>query len=113
MQRWLVLCGLILLPVLAPLLAKDGPADEDVPQKSDPLRNYYGKASATLEFFRDAEKKQPLKFVEKPVMKWASDNDWSGDVFVWTWEDRPEIIGCLLSGPSDNKQRTVFQEFHL
>ena len=42
----------ILLAVLAPVLAKDGPADEDVPQKSDPLRNYYGKASATLEFDR-------------------------------------------------------------
>jgi hypothetical protein len=103
----------VLLPMLAPVLAYDEPPAEDAKQKTDPLRTYYGKASALFEFFRDAEKKQPLKLAEKPVMKWANDDDWSGDVCVWTWNDQPEVIGCVLSGPAGTNQRIVFQEFHL
>jgi hypothetical protein len=112
MRRFLFASAL-LLPTLAPVLASEDPSAEDAKQKADPLRTYYAAASAKFEFFRDAAKKQPLKFVEKPVLKWFNDDDWSGDVCVWTWEDLPEVIGCVLSGPAENNQRIVFQEFHL
>jgi hypothetical protein len=49
--------------------------------------------------------------VKKPIMRWANDDDWSGDVFVWTHGGRPEVIGCILSGPGE--KRPVFHEFHL
>jgi hypothetical protein len=77
------------------------------------LRTYYRKASEKYVFFRDADRNQPLTLAEKPVMKWANDNDWSGDVFVWTWDDQPEVIGCILSGPQAGNRRGVIQEFHL
>ena len=59
------------------------------------------------------EKPQPVKLVDKPVMRWANDDDWSGDVFVWTSEGVPAVVGCILSGPSGETNRIVFHEFHL
>src|SRR5579863_2111606 len=68
-------------------------------------------ASATTDYLRrayreDAEKcafsradGQALKLRKEPIMRWTNDGDWSGDVFVWTDRGRPEVIGCILSGP--------------
>lgn len=53
-----------------------------------------------------------LKLAKDPVMRWSNDDDWSGDVFVWTHEERPAVIGCVLSGPFDDT-RNLYQEFHL
>jgi hypothetical protein len=69
-------------------------------------------ADAQKYSFHDADRRHELKLAEKPVMRWANDDDWSGDVFVWTHAGRPEVIGCILSGPSANG-RLVFHEFHL
>ncbi|HQU42932.1 MAG TPA: hypothetical protein PK867_08970 [Pirellulales bacterium] len=33
-------------------------------------------------------------------------------MFVWTHEGRPEVIGCILSGPFD-ELRYIYHEFHL
>src|SRR5262249_43060721 len=33
--------------------------------------------------------------------------------FVWTHAGRPEVIGCILSGPPNQGRRTMFHEFHL
>jgi len=103
--------------IVAGLLAQ-APTQENAPpdearQKVDALRNYYGKTASGYAFYSDAAKAQRLHLIEKPVMKWANDDDWSGDVFVWTRNERPEVIGCILSGPAENKMRIVFQEFHL
>jgi hypothetical protein len=39
------------------------------------------------------------------------DDDWSGDVFVWTARGRPQVVGCMLSAPG-KEQRAQFHEFH-
>jgi hypothetical protein len=112
MHRRLLVTGLLLL-ALGPVLANEDPPADEGKQKTDALRTYYGKMAGKYEFFRDAERKQPLKLAEKPVMKWANDDDWSGDLFVWMWDERPEVIGCILTGPQENNRRIAFQEFHL
>ena len=95
------------------VIAEDKPDDEGK-HKTEPLYAYYGKVAAKYEFFRDAAKEQPLKLIEKPVMKWATDDDWSGGVYVWKRNDLPAVIGCLLTGPTEPKGRRIaFQEFHL
>jgi hypothetical protein len=94
-------------------IAEDKP-DNEGKQKTEPLYAYYGEAAAKYEFARDAAREQPLKLVEKPVMKWATDDDWSGGVYVWMRDERPAVIGCLLTGPTEPKGRRIaFQEFHL
>lgn len=104
---------LIVVGLLAQAPAKGNDPPDEARQKVDALRSYYGKTAGGYLFYNDAAKTQRLNLVEKPVMKWANDDDWSGDVFVWTRNERPEVIGCLLSGPTENKMRLVFQEFHL
>ncbi|HEX5104610.1 MAG TPA: hypothetical protein VFV87_12405 [Pirellulaceae bacterium] len=79
----------------------------------DYLHRQYRDDAAKYLFHADAERKQPLMLVEKPVLKWANDDDWSGDVFVWTHAGRPAVIGCMLSGPSGEANRNAYHEFHL
>lgn len=101
---------------LAPL---DGEGDDAPTVKneraavSDYLRESYYADAAKYEFRRQEGDERQLQLVEKPIMRWANDDDWSGDVFVWTHLGRPEVIGCILSGPSGEANRNVFHEFHL
>jgi hypothetical protein len=87
--------------------------DSARPEKTDPVRAEYLADAQKCSFHHDAERQEKLQLVEKPVMRWTSDDDWSGDVFVWTHAGRPEVIGCILSGPPNQGRRTVFHEFHL
>jgi hypothetical protein len=82
------------------------------PDKFDAVRAEYLADARKYSFHHDAERQHELKLVEKPVMRWATDDDWSGDVFVWTHAGRPEVIGCILSGPGTSG-RPVYHEFHL
>lgn len=84
------------------------------PEKKDdtsPLREQYLAAAKKYAFFLDKDKKVPLTLEPKPVFSWANDDDWSGDVFVWTAKGRPYVIGCPLSGPG-KPDRPTFHEFH-
>ncbi len=91
------------------LLADEPPArDKEAP---NPLREQYQLAAKKYEFFLDKDQKVPLTFEPKPVFSWSQDNDWSGDVFVWTAKGRPHVIGCVLSGPG-TPTRSSYHEFH-
>jgi hypothetical protein len=76
------------------------------------LRRAYRADAEKYEFHHDADRKHALKMLEKPIMRWANDDDWSGDVFIWTHDGLPEVVGCILSGPGTT-DRLVFHEFHL
>ena len=103
----------LILPILAPVMASDDRPAGDGKPANDALRTFYRKTAEKYVFFHDAERQQPLMLAEKPVMKWANDNDYSGDVFVWTRDDLPEVIGGVLSGPREGNRRGVGVEFHL
>lgn len=80
--------------------------------KVDSLRDYYGSVAREYAFHRDVARTLPLDFRAQPIMRWANDDDWSGDVFVWTHAGRPAVIGCILSGPGGAAKRLVYHEFH-
>lgn len=109
MRMFLIVAGLL----VAPLLADDKSSGNEAKQKSDALRGYYASTAARYQFFHDAAKAMPLTLTEKPLMTWTNEGDWSGDVFVWSRNDRPEVIGCLLTGPAKDNRRLAYQEFHL
>ncbi len=101
--------------LLAPVEAEDSAAPSESEKQaaaSDYLRDSY-RADAAKYAFRKSGAEQDLQFVDTPIMRWANDNDWSGAVFVWTQQGRPEVIGCILSGPNGEANRNVFHEFHL
>lgn len=89
-------------------------ADEPTPPKgaqTDPLRELYRDDSARYAF--TTAEGEPIELVKEPIMRWSTDDDWSGDVFVWTHKKRPEVIGCVMSGPTSDNLRKVVHEFHL
>lgn len=97
----------------APETDADAPAQKNRPGAvSDYLRDNYLADAAKYEFFQE-DGRTPLELVKQPIMRWSNDDDWSGDVFVWTHESRPQVVGCILSGPSGQTNRLMFHEFHL
>jgi hypothetical protein len=95
--------------------AREGEAPAEPPTGGaiEYLRGQYRNDAEKYTFHADAERKHELALIEKPIMRWSSDDDWSGDVFVWAHDGRPCVIGCLLSGPSGETNRIAFHEFHL
>jgi hypothetical protein len=110
-SRWRVLTIGAALFHCAVAIAEGPPAKDTATAKA--LQKVYLADAEALEFFADAERKQPLHFVRTPVMRWAQPNDWSGDVFLWTRHGRPEIIGCIIAGPDNGAgDRHLYHEFH-
>lgn len=73
---------------------------------------YYAHEAMRCEFFLDVDRKQPLEFVEQPVLIWTNADNYMGAVFVWTSQGRPEMIGCIGSHQNRPDKSNVFQEFH-
>lgn len=100
--------------MVASLLISAAIVRADEAQKAaptDPFREAYREDAEKCEF--STADGQPIELVKEPLMRWMNDGNWSGDVFVWTHEGRPEVIGCMLSGPGAGKLRYVWHEFHL
>lgn len=94
--------------LLAPL------PDAERPQgQSDEMSKVYRAEAQSLVFHHDAKRRARLKLADHPMMRWTSAGEWSGEVYVWTHEGRPEVIGCMLSGPADDGGRFVLNELHL
>ncbi|HJZ60284.1 MAG TPA: hypothetical protein VKE74_35400, partial [Gemmataceae bacterium] len=102
-----------LVLLVAPVACLAARGDDPLREKEapNPLREQYQLAAKKYEFFLDKDRKVPLTFEPKAVFSWAQDDDWSGDVFVWTANGRPQVIGCILSGPGKT-ERLAFHEFH-
>ncbi len=72
---------------------------------------YLGEASE-YRFFLDEEKHQELELRREPVMRWTSQGDYNGEVFVWTYHGAAAIVGCIFSGPQGKTHRRIMHEFH-
>jgi hypothetical protein len=64
-------------------------------------------------FSESGDDGRQLPMAAQPILRWFNDDDWSGDVFLWTADGLPAVVGCLLSGPQENGARIFFHEFHL
>jgi hypothetical protein len=107
-----------LLMFVACLLAQAPDQPPAAESRIEAIRAAYREDAEKYVFHADAERKHELKMVQQPIMRWFNDNDWHGDVFLWTGPGestgRPAVIGCILSGPTDNSERrNVYHEFHL
>lgn len=86
--------------------------DEEPSTPAARLQRSYLQDAEAYRFVREDGDRTKLEMQRKPIMHWASDNDWSGDVFVWTNGGRPDVVGCILSGPRDDGSRLYYHEFH-
>lgn len=85
----------------------------DSQSQRDLLRGLYAEDARSLVFRGESDVESYFELVDTPVMQWDTDDDWSGDVFVWTADGRPQVVGSILTGPRDPDRRTLFREFHL
>ncbi|MCA9052500.1 MAG: hypothetical protein KDA75_01625 [Planctomycetaceae bacterium] len=107
-----------LLPLLLSVaIAQPEPQAEtataDPASRREQFSSEYLTDARELQFQFPAAGSDPFELLETPVMKWDTDDDWSGDVYVWLRDDRPQVVGCVLSGPTDEPRRNVYTEAHL
>jgi hypothetical protein len=66
--------------------------------------------------YRDASRSQKLDLRREPVYRWTNPTrvgGQEGDVFVWTYRGRPEVVASIFSHPHhDGRQRVVCHELH-
>ncbi len=107
------------MQLLALILCLFAPATPETKSEAAPatgiesLRKAYREDAERYQFHSTQEGQPELVLVPQPIMRWANDDDWSGDVFVWTLAKQPAVIGCILAGPPSAGNRNVFHEFHL
>ena len=76
------------------------------------LHEVYLRDASAYKFFLDDQKRQELKLRREPVMRWTSDGDYNGEVYVWTHQGAAAIVGCIFSGPRGKDARSIMHEFH-
>lgn len=114
-RRRHLMFGMVLLMLAASSVSFSDEADKKTNTEEfiASLRTFYLQRAEAMRFSKpDSEK--PFALEKKPVLTWTSTGDglWSGDVFVWAGDSRPEVIGCIGSWPIDENTRGVFEEFH-
>jgi hypothetical protein len=79
-------------------------------------RELYSSEAESLRLFVIAgADKHALTFQSKPVMRWVSFDGFNGDVFVWLYKGRPEIVGNIVGFPAKglkDNQRYTLAELH-
>jgi hypothetical protein len=107
----LLLAGLGQVPPAAK--APDGQAAK---ARSEQLRELHTSDASSFSIFRDAGRTQKLELRREPIYRWTNPTrvgGQEGDVFVWTYRGRPEVVGSIFSHPSDDgKMRIVCHELH-
>ena len=86
--------------------------DKPEPKRAAWLHEAYLKDASEYEFFLDEGHRQKLDLRREPVMRWTSESDYNGDVYVWTYGGAAKVVGCIFSGPRDTTNRAVMHEFH-
>jgi hypothetical protein len=76
------------------------------------LHEVYLREASEYQFFLDDQKRQELKLRQEPVMRWTSQADYNGEVYVWTHQGAAAIVGCVYSAPEGKNARLIRHEFH-
>jgi hypothetical protein len=105
----ILVIGLCLAGVARDVRAADPSAES--------LLDLYLEDARAYRMFRDAAHSDQLTLVEKPVFSWVNnirETKQVGHLFVWTKDERPEVIGTIFSNPAREAagRRTIVHEFH-
>jgi hypothetical protein len=79
-------------------------------RKSASLHEVYLREASEYDFYLDAERRHKLELRREPVMRYTSPGDYRGEVYVWTHQGRPAVIGCIFSAPFGSTSRRVMHE---
>ena len=111
MRRTLAL--LLLLPILLGQAQATRP-DPAIKSRRDRLLKLYRGEAEGYSIFRDAAHAEKVELRPEPVYSWTNPirgGEQDGDVFVWTYRGRAEVVGTFFSYPSTGP-RSLNHEFH-
>jgi hypothetical protein len=88
------------------------PARRADPKRSAWLHEVYLSEASGYEFSLDDRGRERLELRREPVMRWTSEGDYHGEVYVWTSRGAAAVVGCIFSGPQGAGSRQIMHEFH-
>jgi len=89
--------------------------DESAKARSQQLLELHTNDAASYSIFRDTSRTEKLELRREPVYRWTNPTRVGGqvgEVFVWTYRGRPEVVGSIFSHPAENHQRVMCHELH-
>jgi hypothetical protein len=89
--------------------------DQSARAKSQRLLQLHTDDAASYSIYRDERRTQKLELVREPVYRWTNPTRVGGqvgEVFVWTYRGRTEVVGSIFSHPSGDGRRVVCHELH-
>lgn len=101
---------LVLVLLASPVQAQDEPT---VKERDAHWQEAYQHEASSYRFATAGPQAKQLEMQPQPVMQWVSINDFNGDVFIWTLNGRPEVVGTIFSFASRTAdRRNLIHEFH-
>jgi hypothetical protein len=82
------------------------------PKRSAWLHEVYLREASAYEFSLDSQGHEKLQLRREPAMRWSSEGDYNGEVYIWTHNGAAAIVGCIFSGPHGGGGRQIMHEFH-
>jgi hypothetical protein len=88
----------------------------DAKTKSERLLELHTNDAASFSIYRDERRTQKLELQRTPIYRWTNPTRVGGqigEVYVWTYRGRPEVVGSIFSHPTDDRlQRVICHELH-
>jgi hypothetical protein len=100
-------CGwfALLSQVSSAARSQQAPPLQDVPSRAAEAKEsasrheIFLKEVSEYEFYLDPEKQKKLELRREPVMRFTSPEDRHGELYVWTYQGRAEVMGGFWSRP--------------
>ncbi len=89
--------------------------DQAAKARSQRLLELHTDDAASFAIFRDAARAQKVELRREPVYRWTNPTrvgGQTGEVFVWMYRGRPEVVGSIFSHPTGDGQRVMCHELH-
>jgi hypothetical protein len=106
---------IVILVLAAASQQAKSPKNQAARAKSQQLLELHTSDAASFSIYRDTGRKQKLSLKREPIYRWTNPTRVGGqvgEVFVWTYRGRPEVVGSIFSHPSGDGRRVVCHELH-
>ena len=95
---------------------KSSAAPPDAKARGERLLKLHTEDAASYVLHRDPAKTEELKLRREPIYRWTNPTrvgGQEGDVFVWTYRGRPEVVASIFSHPHNGgRERVLCHELH-
>jgi len=106
---------IFLLAATGQQAVEDAHKEQAAKAKSQRLLELHTNDAAGYSIYRDVKRTQKLELRREPVYRWTNPTRVGGqvgEVFVWTYRGRPEVVGSIFSHPTGDGRRCMCHELH-